>query len=221
MPRRGHLTTLIGDLVASKEHRDRRGLQRKLDDLLQEANGFFNPPQPLEPTVGDEFQGAFATVGSATYASLLLRLQLLEYEGVDSRYGLGHGEVTVFDEAKVPKSQDGPGWWSARDAIERAKRWANSPRTSYARTAFGYPEDRARRRFGEAAAIEAFLLCRDATVDRMSERERRLLLGLLLEQSQTKLAAREGITQGAVSQNLARSGAFAIAAAQWRLEEEL
>jgi hypothetical protein len=44
-------------------------------------------------------------------------------------------------------------------------------------------------------------------------------LGLLLGVPQSKLAAEEGITQGAVSQSLQRSGAFAIEAAHLRLEQ--
>jgi hypothetical protein len=66
--------------------------------------------------------------------------------------------------------------------------------------------------------MEAFLICRDATIDQMNDRQRRLLLGLLLGRSQTQLATKEGITQGAVSQSLRHSGAFAIEAAQLRLE---
>jgi hypothetical protein len=212
------LLTLIGDLVASKQHQDRRQLQRSLSGVLRRTNERMRPVQPLELTVGDEFQGGFADVASAALASLLIRLELLNIEQVDSRYGLGYGTVTVFNAERIPVSQDGPAWWSARASIDRAKKLACSPRTAFVRTCFGYwPEDMGASR-GEAAAIEAFLMCRDGTVARMNARQRRLLLGLLLDQSQKALAAAEQITQGAVSQNLRRSGAFEIAAAQERLE---
>jgi len=214
------LTTLIGDLVASKRHIDRRGLQRSLATVLDSANETLQPVQPLELIVGDEFQGAFSNVASATRASLLIRLELLVREmGTDSRYGLGYGEVTVFDRTRSPASQDGPGWWSARAAIDRAKRLADSPRTSFVRTCFGYWPEESGVPHTDAAAVEAFLICRDATVDQMNERQRQLLLGLMLGRPQAQLAADEGITQGAVSQNLRRSGAFAIEAAHLRLEE--
>lgn len=215
------LATLIGDLVSSRQNPDRRKLQRALEDVLRTSNALLAPVQPLELTVGDEFQGSFRTVSAAARASLLLRLELLLREGgSDSRYGLGHGAITVFDGSRSPASQDGPGWWSARTAIDRAKRLADSPRTSYARTCFSYwpPETTANL---DAAAIEAFLICRDATLDRMNKRGQRFLLGLLLGRTQAQLAAEEGVTQGAVSQHLRRSGAFAIHAAQLRLEEAL
>lgn len=185
-------------------------------------NALLDPVQPLELTVGDEFQGAFSTVASAVRASLLVRLELLVRDdaGIDSRYGLGYGAVTVFDAARVPASQDGPGWWSARAAIDRAKKLGDSPRTSFARTCFGYWPSEADAPYADAAAVEAFLICRDAMVDQMNERSQRLLLGLLLGRPQAQIAAEEGITQGAVSQNLRRNGAFAVQAAHGRLQEE-
>lgn len=213
------LATLIGDVVGSREQTDRRRLQRSLNAALETINERVDAVQPLEPTIGDEFQGAFSTVASAARASLLIRLQLLKIGGPDSRYGLGFGPVAVFDELRTPRSQDGPGWWSARDAIQRAKRLEQAPRTSFVRTCFGSsPAEGATP--GIDLAMDAFLICRDAGVARMNDRQRRLLLGLMLGLGQAQLAADEGITQGAVSQNLQRSGAYAIDAAQQRLDGE-
>jgi len=197
---------------------DRRRLQKSLRRVLRRVNAEMSPIQPLELTVGDEFQGGFSTLASAARASLLVRLELLgEPEHSDSRYGLGLGAITVFDGARSPTSQDGPGWWSAREAIDRARQLAESPRTSFVRTCVGQgPETGIPP--AESAALEAFLMSRDSTIDQMTERGRRLLLGLLLGRSQEILAAQEGITQGAVSQQVRRSGASAIEAAHRRLE---
>lgn len=214
-------TTLIGDLVASKRYPDRAGLQRSLAVALDRVNGQLEPEQPLELTVGDEFQGCFRDVAAAARASLLIRLELLAHddEAVDSRYGLGLGEVTVFDRTRSPAPQDGPGWWAARAAIDRAKILSEAPRTSFVRTCFSVWTDGLEEPRSQGAALEAFLFCRDATVDQMNARQRRLLRGLMLHQPQARLAADEGITQGAVSQSLRRSGAFALEAAQRRLED--
>lgn len=213
--------TLIGDLIGSKRADDRPALQRALVRALHTVNSRLEPPQPLQPTVGDEFQGGFSDVATAAKASLLLRLELLAHGETDSRYGLGYGAVTVFAETPSPRSQDGPGWWSARAAIERSKELAESSRTRtpFARTCFERWEDEEPGvRRSEAAALNAFLICRDATVGQMAPRGRRLLLGLMLDQPQSWLAEQEGITQSAVSQNLASSGSFAIEAAQRSLE---
>jgi hypothetical protein len=53
----------------------------------------------------------------------------------------------------------------------------------------------------------------------MNARQCRLLLGLLVGRTQEQIASDEDITQGAVSQNLRRSGAFAIEAAHLRLND--
>jgi len=211
------LATLIGDLVGSRRHDDRRALQAALAAGLARANEALRPVQPLEPTIGDEFQGAFAGVAAAARASLVVRLVLLVgTPEVDSRYGLGLGDVAVFDAQRRPLSQDGPAWWAAREAIDAVKASSGTPRTAFART--GYQPAPGAAAPADAAALNAFLLCRDATVGQMNARQRRLLLGLLLERSQADLAAGEGITQSAVSQNLHRSGAYAVEAGHLRLE---
>jgi hypothetical protein len=215
------IATLIGDIVASKGHGNRRRLQRTLNEALAVTNARLEPLQALELTVGDEFQGGFRTVGGAAAASLVVRLELLRRDSsIDSRYGLGYGPISVFDAARLPTSQDGPGWWSARSAIERAAALAESPRTWFVRTCFAAWSQGANNSSPvEAAGVDAFLLCRDAIVDRMDLRARRLLLGLLTGRSQTELASDEGITQSAVSQRLRTSGAYAIEIAQREFDE--
>lgn len=209
--------TLIGDLVGSREAGSRGELQRSLRSALDRVNETFQPWQPLEPTIGDEFQGAFTTPIAAIRASLHLRLFILREQEVDSRFGLGFGEVTVFEEGP-PRSQDGPGWWSARTAIERAEKLSRARRTDFVRTCFESEELPQGFSWGEIASINAFLYCRDALVAQMKSRSRRLLLGLILDVPQADLAAEEGITQSAVSQNLAANGAYAIKAADLELE---
>lgn len=210
--------TLIGDVIASRKVENRSLLQGRLMEVLADLNDVLDPKMPLELTVGDEFQATFDYVAAAVRASLMVRLELLRVAGVDSRYGLGAGVVEVF--SNVPSlSQDGPGWWAARDAIESSRELAEAPQTSFVRTTFATsPSSRKER--GEEAALNAFLLCRDAMVDRMKQSNRNRLCGLMRGWPQHRIAAEEGATQGAISQSLARSGAFAIFAGQQRLEEE-
>ena len=203
------LATLIGDVVGSRRVADRAAVQEGLLRALAEVNGQVPARQPLEPTVGDEFQGAYDDLGDALHAGLLVRLRLLPL--VDTRYGVGLGAVTVFEADRTPLSQDGPGWWAARDAIEQLH--AREGRRASARGTRTWCVDR--RGSSEvpptvAAMVNAFLLCRDETVGAMSDRGRRLLLGWLEGRTQQELAEQEGISQSAVSQALARSGAYAV-----------
>jgi hypothetical protein len=212
------LATLIGDVVGSRRVADRSAVQQALLRALADVNAEVPARQPLEATIGDEFQGAYDELADAVHAALLVRLHLLPL--ADTRYGLGLGGVTVFEPGRAPLSQDGPGWWAAREAIsqlhEREGRRASARGTRswcVDRSADPWPSGAEVRRepgAGIAPLVNAFLLCRDESVTAMGERSRRLLLGWLRGRTQTELAEQEGISQSAVSQALARSGAYAV-----------
>jgi DNA-binding CsgD family transcriptional regulator len=189
---------LIGDVVGSRRLPDRAEAQQRIASVLDEVDGLAPGAQRLEVTIGDEFQGGYATLGEATRVSLLVRLALLP--AIDVRCGIGFGEVTVFDESRVPLLQDGPAWWAARSAVEAMA----APRRTAVRTWFVGPE---------ADLVNAFLACRDALVERLSDRARRMLRLSLLGASQQRIAAEEGISKSAVSQQFAR-GITAVRAAQ-------
>ena len=103
---------LIGDIVGSRRVADRSAAHRAMNRALRDvAADAIDPPAF---TVGDEFQGSYPTVGAAIGAALSLRLAVAP--GLDVRFGIGWGAVTVLDaDAGI---QDGPGWWAAREAIE-------------------------------------------------------------------------------------------------------
>lgn len=212
------LATLIGDVVGSRRVPDRSAVQEGLLRALAEVNAAVPARQPLEATIGDEFQGAYDDLADALRASLLVRLLLLPL--ADTRYGLGLGGVTVFTPGRAPLSQDGPGWWAAREAIsevqarEGRRASARGTRTWFVdRSADPWPvNSTADESPGGTAAsvVNAFLLCRDEGVSLMGERAQRLLLGWLAGRTQSELAEQEGITQSAVSQALGRSGAYAV-----------
>jgi hypothetical protein len=185
---------LIGDVVGSRELPDRAGAQRRIGAVLTEVTGQVEHVQPLEPTVGDEFQGAFASLADATLAALLVRLALLP--DVDVRCGIGYGEVTVHDPVSRPLLQDGPGWWVARDALDAL---GSRERTRYAGA--------------DAGRVNAYLLTRDALVDRLNERGWRMLRLALLGETQQRIAEVERVSKSAVSQQFAR-GISAVRDAQ-------
>src|SRR5918994_3847911 len=208
---------VICDIVRSKEAPVRKGLQEALIASLDTVNRQLKPLEELEPIAGDEVQGVFADIASAVRATLLLRLELLKKDGIDPRYGIGFGSIAVFED-QPRTTQDGPGWWSARAAIDRVAQMSRETRTPFLRTRFELPEEKVKVSRSEAAALNAFLVNRDAIVGQMAPRSRRLLLGLLTGKLQTELAEDEGIYQSAVSQNLAQSGAYAVAAAEQELD---
>jgi hypothetical protein len=217
--RRTRLAAVLGDVVGSRTAPDRPALQRALRTALSVAGDRVPSVQPLTPTIGDEFQGLFASPGPALEATLLVRLSL---SGVaDVRFGVGWGTLRIRDESAGPFEQDGPAWWAARAAIEQVGRDQRSRerprglRTGFAEAAEERPPGPGTR----AELVAAMLVCRDELVARLRPRDARLLLGLLADRSPSELAAEEGITQSAVSQRAIDKGLYALRDASRSLSE--
>lgn len=194
------LATLIGDVVGSRRLADRDALHRLLVDALTQVNDELDPLTPLRVTVGDEYQGAFAAVGEAARATL--RLRLLLAPEVDVRHGIGWGEVRTLSDA--PRVEDGPGWWSAREAIERVARQQREPARVRLRT--GYLPADGSIGAPDPAALDAALTARDELLGRLDPVSVSVLAGMLRGMSQRDLAHSLGISPSAVSQRVRRDG---------------
>ncbi len=201
---------LIGDVVGSRRTRDRQELHATLARVLEDANAARAPLDPLRITVGDEFQGGFTTLGSALALGQVVRLALLVL-GVDVRLGLGWGMVEVLD-ARAG-TQDGPGWWAAREAIETTKALQSQAGTRHVRTSYQPAVDDPRE-----PAVTAALLCRDHMVGSLDDRSIRILRELMADRTQLDIAEAEGISASAVSQRIRRHGLDVLVTAQTRLE---
>ena len=187
---------LIGDVVGSRHTADRAALHRRLAAALHDQALAATDPPAF--TVGDEFQGGYPTVGAAIDAALQVRLAVAP--DIDVRFGIGWGEVTILDASTG--IQDGPGWWSARDAIEWTAAAQQQPALAHVRTAY-------RTGVGDgpdANAVNAALMCRDHLLGSIDARSLRLLRGLLEHKTKKELAEMEGISASAVSQRTARDG---------------
>jgi hypothetical protein len=199
--------TLIGDIVGSRGSVDRADLHRAVEAALRQVDDAVPSLTGLRVTVGDEFQGSYATLGEALDAGLRVRLALLP--DVDTRVGIGRGSVTTLDPDRG--IEDGPGWWAARSAVEAAEEAAAKPATRHVRTALRVApseDDTA------VDAVNAALLCRDHLVGSCSERSIRLLRGLMQPHTtQGDLATLEGISPSAVSQRVRADGLGAVLAA--------
>lgn len=181
---------VIGDLVGSREQPSRARAQEQLVTALSTVNDRLPAVQPLEPTIGDELQGVYADLRDALYATVLVRLALPE--GMDCRFGVGAGELEIVGASHYGLTQDGPAWWSAREAIDDVKRMHRS-----------LPGLRTRIvRAGQEAGdiVNAYLMCRDTIVSDFDARQRRIALGVLDGKTLAAIAQDEGISTSAVSQ---------------------
>ena len=192
---------LIVDIVGSRRLPDRAVAQGAIVAAFAAAHRVRPAEMPLWATVGDEFQARYLRIGDALATTALVRLTLPE--GIDCRFGIGRGSAREVETSPAGSIQDGSAWWHARAAISTAHRLQSH----------GHPSLRTWFSSDDAlltAAINASIVQRDQALSRMKSRERRLAAGLLMGRSQARLAADEGISQSAVSQALARSGASAL-----------
>jgi hypothetical protein len=188
---------VIGDVIASRRAPDRTLLHERLTEVLHEVNALF--AGDLRLTVGDEFQGAFPDPGAALRATLAIRVRLLP--DYDVRHGVGVGEVQQLDARD--RIEDGPGWWTARSAIDAAREAERRPPTRTLRTVY-------RRADGapgpDPAAVNAALLGRDALVGRLDARGVSVLRGLLDGRTQREIAEEQGVSTSAISQRVRHDG---------------
>lgn len=195
---------VIGDVIRSRDHQDRRVLQSLLLNSFSSVNSSMPAAQDLDFTIGDEFQGLYETLAQALNAVLLVRL-LLALDEIKVRFGIGWGTVPIRDAGRSPFGQDGPAWWNAREALSMVNRreakqgW---PRDSL--TVFK-SDDR-----HHDVLVNAFLLCQDALLSKMDTKDLRLVLGLRDGKSQKELAKECDISQSAVAQRLQSHGIYAL-----------
>lgn len=194
---------VILDLVDSRTLDDRPAAQREVEQAFRETTDV-TPVDPVHATVGDEFQVIYATLTDALVASTAAMLALPPT--VQVRLGMGRGTVRTVGSGTSGPLQDGPAWWSARDAINETHRREDG-RTSFLRSWFHASDD---RHGTEERLVNAYFLSRDHVVARLTPRARRIALGLVQGRTQAQIAATEGITPSAVSQSVQKSGVAAI-----------
>ena len=180
---------LLGDVVRSRDS-DRARVHETLLKAIAACNDAHPPLDPLRVTVGDEIQGVYATLGQAVAAMLLLRDEMLGTAEV--RCGLGGG--------------DGPAWWRAREAIERAEALSRQPGNRTSRTALI-----------DARAVanpltDPVLRMVDATLASLSPGARRSWVHLRAGKDNATAAKLEGVTPSANSQRVNDHGLRPLAA---------
>ncbi len=108
---------IIGDLIDSKQLKNRQQVQEQLQIALESINKQFQSDiiSQFTLTLGDEFQGLLK-VG----APVCFILDTLESytSNLNIRYGIGIGDILTEINPKLSIGADGPAFWYAREALE-------------------------------------------------------------------------------------------------------
>jgi hypothetical protein len=196
---------LIGDIVGSRSHKDQRQMLGRLQEAVAEVNRRVPALQPLQTTIGDEFQGLYGDLADALRANLLLPMLLTE--SFEVRVGIGQGPVDVLSPADAPRGQSGPAWWFAREAIDDVHGLKK-----------GWPAGtRSRFRGAEptlSGLVNAFLVCQDQVVSRMDKLDCSIAAELILETPhrirQVELAKKLSTSQSNISHRQRNNGPAAL-----------
>ena len=185
------VVALLVDIVASRTA-PRDALHADVLRAVTATNTSVAAVHDLRPTVGDELQGVYPSLGAALTAGFSLRLSLAPRW--DARCGLGGGQVVVVDEARG--IQDGSAWWQAREAIDWVKGQAAKPGYETVRTAIR--DERA----AATPAADALSRLVDAHLGRLRPGTLATLRGMLDGLDNAEIAEREGISESANSQRV-------------------
>lgn len=178
---------LIGDVVGSRRSADRSRLQERLLSVLDQISRKLD--SPLAVTLGDEFQGRYASLEEALRASWYLHLGTIGI--AELRVGIGWGEILVEPDPGSPFGQDGPAWWRARDAIERVD--SSHPARTLVATDTEWDE-----------LLNAFLTLRDAHLEQLDAADAAIISALEAGETQRAVAERLGIHESSVSRRIHR-----------------
>ncbi|MDJ0955074.1 MAG: SatD family protein [Acidimicrobiia bacterium] len=196
------IAAIIGDIVASRTASSRDALQRTFVDIIATANRTTEPLTPLHITRGDEFEGAYQSIAAAWEATLHLHL-LTRANGYQLWLSVAWGEVTALAEADSASVQDGPGWWTARQALTEMKTATRAPKKR--RTVFTIDDPT------QAALLAAAVALRDEVLAGLDKSDARITLGLLDGRTQASIAEELGVTAPVVSRRAHGNGLLSLA----------
>lgn len=111
---------IIGDIRNSRKLESRKSVQDKLKTVLEEINEKYKEDviSKFVITLGDEFQGVLADGKNILKIIEEIRMKLYP---VEFRFGIGIGKITTDIDTEMALGADGPGYYKARNAIDKLK----------------------------------------------------------------------------------------------------
>jgi len=112
---------VIGDIKSSKKIENRKNVQEKLKNILENINEKYKEDISAKfmITLGDEFQGLLCK--GENVLAVVEEIQRKMYP-IEIRFGIGVGAITTEINPEMAIGADGPGYYKARSAIEFLKK---------------------------------------------------------------------------------------------------
>lgn len=190
---------VIGDIRDSRRIESRKLVQDKLKKVLQGINKKYENEivSKFVITLGDEFQGV---LGDSKKILNIIEEIKMELSPVELRFGVGIGKITTDIDTEMALGADGPGYYNARNAIDKLKENEKKNKTVLSDLRIEIEINDAR-----VNLINTIFELLKTIESNWTERQRQIIWDMRKHQDgQTKVANRLGIEQPAVHKALSK-----------------
>lgn len=201
---RHSFVAVIGDIKDSRRLENRKEVQTHMQTILEQVNEKYEEyiASRFLITLGDEFQGLLYTGENVLHIISEIRMQLYP---VHLRFGIGFGQITTDIRAEMALGADGPGYYRAREAIERLKEREKKNRPVPAELCFKMGEQNRRTEIMLNTIFNLIYVIEK----NWTKRQREIIWDMLLyEDGQQNTARRLNISQPTVQKALAAGGYY-------------
>jgi len=208
---------VIGDMKHSRQLNDRREVQDKMKNVLEEINEKFADEiaSRFVITLGDEFQGLLRDGKNVLRIIEEIKMKLYP---VEIRFGIGIGSISTDINTDIALGADGPGYYMAREAIEIIKENEKKNKAVISDIWLETREDKANR----ALLVNTVFALLKSIEQKWTKRQREIIWSYMQSQeSQQKVADRMGITQSTVHKALKNGNYYVYEKALRNVEQIL
>lgn len=199
---------IIGDIRNSREIENRKLVQDKLKTVLEVINEKYKEEivSKFVVTLGDEFQGV---LGDCKRILEIIEEIKMELFPIELRFGIGIGKLTTDIDTEMALGADGPGYYNARNAIDRLKEKEKKNKTVLSDVCIDTANDDS-----QVILINTIFELLKTIEMNWTDRQREIIWNMQKYQDgQTKVANRLGIEQPAVHKALVKGRYYAYAKA--------
>ena len=196
---------IIGDIKDSKKIENRNEVQQKLNAILKKINMEYKEEisSNFIITLGDEFQGLLCN--GARVMEIITEIETRLYP-INIRFGVGIGAITTEINREYAIGADGPGYYSARSAIENLKENEKKKKINVGNIRFEADVEN----YLTISMLNTITSLMMAIKENWSERQREVIYDRLTSgESQVEAAKRLGVKQSTVQKILAKGKYYA------------
>lgn len=208
---------IIGDIKRSKTLGERKIVQIKLKNILQNLNTQYKKEISAKFTItlGDEFQGLLQYGNCVLDVVEYIRREMYP---VEIRFGIGIGKITTDIDSQKAIGADGPAYYMAREAIEKVKQSERQNKNLQSST--GIRIDFSEKQIENL--LNASLVMLELIQRKWTTRQREVIMDYdYYQDSQEKSAKRLGIAQSTVQRCLVSGNYYQYKNTKEAVEEML